>query len=112
MAPISCILPLICFAFCVVQNAETAQEFEEQKLNYDSLSWLEKLQDNQEFILEQNLARLLYKLFQSHNRIIIQGSKENAKRKIQSDTGLDTEMASRIRKAGCRVFFWKSWTAC
>ena len=47
MAQIVCVLALLCFASCVVENSGTMQEFKDLQLQQDSLPWLQKLQDKQ-----------------------------------------------------------------
>uniref|UniRef100_A0A673WLD6 Somatostatin/Cortistatin C-terminal domain-containing protein n=1 Tax=Salmo trutta TaxID=8032 RepID=A0A673WLD6_SALTR len=62
-----------------------------------------------------NLVWLLYKLSQSHHDNTFKinfpphgpesvGKPESRRETIPQD--------SRVRKEGCKVFFWKSWTAC
>ncbi|XP_044075171.1 somatostatin-1-like [Siniperca chuatsi] len=111
MAHILCILALLCFASCVAENTETEQGFKDLQLQQDSLSWLDKLQDKQELTKKQNLLDLLYKLSKSENGIILQGPADTEKQE-KNRRGLSTGTTAQTRKAGCRVFYWKSWTAC
>ncbi|XP_019117673.1 somatostatin-1-like [Larimichthys crocea] len=107
MAHILCILALLCFASCVAKNTETEKSFKDLQLQQDSLSWFDKLQDNQELTKKQKLVDLLYKLSKSENGIILQGHADTEKQE-KSRRGL----GGTTRKAGCRIFFWKSWTSC
>ncbi|XP_073346926.1 somatostatin-1A-like [Pagrus major] len=111
MAHVLCILALLCFASCVAKNTETEQEFKDLQLQPDSLSWLDKLRDvQQESTKKQSFTDLLYKLFKSENGIIPQEPSETDKRE-KNRRGLGGVVAY-TRKAGCRVFFWKTLTAC
>ncbi|XP_053186689.1 somatostatin-1-like [Scomber japonicus] len=111
MAQIVCVLALLCFASCVVENSGTMQEFKDLQLQQDSLPWLQKLQDKQELMQKQNIVQLLYRLFKSEKPMILQGTK-GTERQEKERRGLDKGVTTLARRAGCRVFFWKSWTAC
>ncbi|XP_035526319.1 somatostatin-1-like [Morone saxatilis] len=110
MAHILCILALLCFASRVVENTETEQELKDLQLQQDSLSWLDKLQERQESTTKQNLVDLFYKLFKSENGITLQGPADTEK-KEKNRRGLYGR-TTQSRRAGCKVFFWKSWTSC
>ncbi|XP_070774883.1 somatostatin-1-like [Enoplosus armatus] len=111
MAHILCILSLLCFASCVAENTETEQEFKDLQIQQDSLSWLDKLQDKQESTKKQNLVDLLYKLSKFENGIILQGASDTEKQE-KSRRGLGGGKTTQTRRPGCRIFFWKIWTAC
>ncbi|KAM7400694.1 hypothetical protein PAMA_005070 [Pampus argenteus] len=105
MAHILCIVALLCFTSCVENTVQGFKDFQPQQ---DSLSWLDKLQDDQELTQKQNLAQLLYKLFTTENGNVLQGTEQQEKER----RGLKKGTTTQARRAGCRVFFWKSWTAC
>ncbi|XP_071346537.1 somatostatin-1-like [Trachinotus anak] len=109
MAYILCILALLCFATSFVENTETEQGFKDLQLQQDLLSWLNKLQDKQESTKTQNFIDLLYKFFKSENGIILKEPRDTEKQE-KNQRGLGTGYTTR--RAGCRIFFWKSWTAC
>ncbi|XP_038574067.1 somatostatin-1-like [Micropterus salmoides] len=111
MAHIMCILALLCFASCVAENTETEQGFKDHQLQQNSLSWLDKLQDNQELTKKQNLLDLLFKLSKSENGIILEGPAGTEKQE-KNRRELGSGNTTHTRRPGCRVFFWKSWTAC
>ncbi|XP_040911122.1 somatostatin-1-like [Toxotes jaculatrix] len=111
MAHVFCILALLCFASCVAENTEAEQGFKDLQLQQDPLSWLNKLQDKQDSMKTQNFVDLLYKLFKPENGIIPQGPRD-AEKQEKNRRGLSSGNTTQSRRAGCRVFFWKSWTAC
>ncbi|XP_076600375.1 uncharacterized protein LOC143328850 [Chaetodon auriga] len=108
MAHILCILALLCFASCAVETTAAEQEFKDIQLQQDSVSWIEKLQDRQESTKKQNFEDLLYKLSKSGNGIIPQGPADKQEKNRRGLGGVTVQ----TRRDGCRVFFWKSWTAC
>ncbi|XP_070830167.1 somatostatin-1-like [Chaetodon trifascialis] len=108
MAHILCILALLCFASCVAENTAAEKEFKDIQLQQDSASWIEKLLDKQESTKKQTLVDLLYKLSKSGNGIILQGPADKQEKNRRGLGGVTVQ----TRRAGCRVFFWKSWTAC
>ncbi|XP_036939870.1 somatostatin-1A-like [Acanthopagrus latus] len=111
MARVLCILALLCFASCVAENAETEQEFKDLQLQPGPLSWLDKLRGvQQESTRKQSFTDFLYKLFKSENGVIPQEPAETDTRE-KNRRGLGGVMAY-TRKAGCRVFYWKTLTAC
>uniref|UniRef100_A0A3B4V4E4 Somatostatin-1A-like n=2 Tax=Seriola dumerili TaxID=41447 RepID=A0A3B4V4E4_SERDU len=109
MAYILCILALLCFATCVAENTQTAKRFKDLQLQQDSLPWLNKLQDKQESTKTHNFVDFLYKFFKSENGIILKEPRDTAKQE-KNQRRLGTGYTTR--RAGCRIFFWKSWTAC
>uniref|UniRef100_A0A8C7S6Q9 Somatostatin/Cortistatin C-terminal domain-containing protein n=1 Tax=Oncorhynchus mykiss TaxID=8022 RepID=A0A8C7S6Q9_ONCMY len=62
-----------------------------------------------------NFVWLLYKLSQSHHdntlkiNSLPRGPESVGKQESRRET---MPQDSRVRKEGCKVFFWKSWTAC
>ncbi|XP_041804907.1 somatostatin-1-like [Chelmon rostratus] len=108
MAHILCILALLCFASCAAQNTKTEQGFKDIQLQQESASWIEKLQDKQESTKKQNLLDLLYKLSKSGNGIIPEGPADKQEKNRRELGGVTVQ----TRRVGCRVFFWKTWTAC
>ncbi|XP_058505258.1 somatostatin-1-like [Solea solea] len=109
MSHIFCYLALLCFASCVAENTETEQAFKDLQLQQDSMSWLKRLQDKRESTKTWKIVELLSDIFKSENGIILHESKDTEKQEKNR-----RELSGRLttRKAGCRVFFWKSWTSC
>ncbi|XP_078119879.1 uncharacterized protein LOC144526336 [Sander vitreus] len=105
MAHIFCIVALLCFASCVVENTETAQRFKDLHLQQDSLPWLEETQDKQEST--KNLIDLLYKLSKFENGNILQEPTD-----IEEQEKNRRALGKTTRRFGCRMFFWKAWAAC
>uniref|UniRef100_A0A3P9A6L1 Somatostatin/Cortistatin C-terminal domain-containing protein n=1 Tax=Esox lucius TaxID=8010 RepID=A0A3P9A6L1_ESOLU len=69
-----------------------------------------------------DLTWLLYQLTQIHHNGIDAhvpprrpegaGKLESRREALPVELLQGPSLGSRIRKAGCKVFFWKSWTAC
>ncbi|XP_026169180.1 somatostatin-1-like [Mastacembelus armatus] len=103
-----CILALLCFAVCVVENTESEPGFKDLQLRQGSLSWLNKLQNKLESTKILSLIDLLHTVFKSENGIVLREPKQEKNRR-----GLGSGNTTHAqRRPGCRVFFWKSWTAC
>eukprot|EP00063_Salmo_salar_P070262 XP_014045097.1 PREDICTED: somatostatin-1-like [Salmo salar] len=105
-----CAFVLVCVTLCQMGKVDSF-------VNEDKPTWLETLQDKQVSAADDkyNLVWLLYKLSQSHHDNTFKinfpphgpesvGKPESRRETIPQD--------SRVRKEGCKVFFWKSWTAC
>ncbi|XP_067330099.1 somatostatin-1-like [Channa argus] len=111
MARMLCILAFLCFAAYIAENTETEQGFKDLQLQQESLAWLDNLHNKQESTKTQNFIDLLYKFFKSENGIILGGpttdKRENNRRGLASGNTTQPQ-----RRPGCRVFFWKTWTAC
>uniref|UniRef100_A0A665TNJ8 Somatostatin/Cortistatin C-terminal domain-containing protein n=1 Tax=Echeneis naucrates TaxID=173247 RepID=A0A665TNJ8_ECHNA len=102
MAYILCILVLLCFVTCVVENTNNEQRFKDLQLQEDFVPWLSKLQD------QENFVDLLYDFLKSENGITPK-EHEDGEKEEKSRRGLRSGYTKRI---GCRTFFWKAWTAC
>uniref|UniRef100_A0A3Q3JKK6 Somatostatin/Cortistatin C-terminal domain-containing protein n=1 Tax=Monopterus albus TaxID=43700 RepID=A0A3Q3JKK6_MONAL len=106
MAQILCVLAVLCFAVCVVENTETDRGFRDLQLQKDSLSLLDTLQDKQESIKPLNSVDF----FKSKNKTIHQAPKETEKQE-KNRRGLGSSVTTQ-RTPGCRMFYWKSWATC
>uniref|UniRef100_A0A3P8WI54 Somatostatin/Cortistatin C-terminal domain-containing protein n=1 Tax=Cynoglossus semilaevis TaxID=244447 RepID=A0A3P8WI54_CYNSE len=107
MSFIVSILALLFFASCVVGNTRTEQGVKDLQLQQNSLLWLGKLRDERESSKTWNLFSMEF--LKSENGINHQGSRDTEK---QEKNRRDVRNGLTTRRAGCRVFFWKSWTSC
>uniref|UniRef100_A0AAQ4Q7P0 Somatostatin/Cortistatin C-terminal domain-containing protein n=2 Tax=Gasterosteus aculeatus TaxID=69293 RepID=A0AAQ4Q7P0_GASAC len=107
MAHILCVFALLCFAFCAAQDGETQRGFKDNRLQRDSLPWLDKLQDEQDSTKKLNLIEWLYSFYKFDNGNIVKGPTD-AEEPEKNRRGL----GKTTRRFGCRVFFWKSWSPC
>ncbi|CAG07675.1 unnamed protein product [Tetraodon nigroviridis] len=110
MARALCFLVLLCFASRCAGNSKTEHRLKDLQVEEDVLPWLNS-QEKWEPSKGQNLEDLLYKLtnYRSENRIVSQQPSDTNQEKNRR--GLDN-LKVQQRQAGCRIFFWKSWTSC
>ncbi|XP_060939590.1 somatostatin-1A-like [Limanda limanda] len=109
MAYIFCILALLCSVSCAAKNLEIEQEISDVQRLQDSLSWLKRLQEKQEYTKTRTFADMISEYFKAENGNTLQWPE-------------DTEQQQKVRRAfgrgnasrryGCRVFYWKSWASC
>uniref|UniRef100_A0A674E4S4 Somatostatin/Cortistatin C-terminal domain-containing protein n=1 Tax=Salmo trutta TaxID=8032 RepID=A0A674E4S4_SALTR len=117
----------VCITLCQAGKIAIRQTSNRVNLNHqDKLTWLETLQEKRVrkyiFFLSQvttddkyHLAWLLYKLLKSHSNqfksnFVPPGPESGGIQESRRET--TPQKDKRVRKAGCRMFFWKSWTAC
>lgn len=116
MAHIMCILALLCFASCVAENTETEQGFKDHHLQQNSLSWLDKLQDNQVrclyFYLIQFLFCLNFCLNISIEELSFQWLKPGPKSQLQLCCRPQNALPTDFQKvsAYAHIFYW-SWSS-
>ncbi|XP_077415072.1 uncharacterized protein LOC144044494 isoform X2 [Vanacampus margaritifer] len=87
-------------------------KLEDLRLGED-LPWLTQIHDKQELTDKQNVMQLLYKLFKRENEIVPEKPGETMQVEgNETEGGLERKASREVRRPGCRIFFWKSWTAC
>ncbi|CAB1325805.1 unnamed protein product [Coregonus sp. 'balchen'] len=112
-----CAFLFVCVALCQAGKIDYVGGLSDLKLDHqDKLSWLETLQEKQVSTDDKyHLAWLLYKLLKSHSdqfksNVLPHGPESGGVQESRHET--TPQKDKRVRKARCRVFFWKSWTAC
>ncbi|XP_028986805.1 somatostatin-1-like [Betta splendens] len=112
MAQIMCILALLCFAVYIAENTDIDYDFRDLQAQQDSFSRSDNFQNKQDLPKTENLDDLLYKVFKLKDGLFRQQTKDATKLE-ENRRGLDSDnTTNHPRKPGCRVFYWKSWTAC
>ncbi|XP_042164321.1 somatostatin-1-like [Oncorhynchus tshawytscha] len=112
-----CAFVLVCVSLCQTGKVDSFGGSSDLKLGHqDKPTWLETLQDKEVSADDKyNLVWLLYTLSQSHHDNTLKinslppGPESVGKQESRRET---MPQDSRVRKEGCKVFFWKSWTAC
>ncbi|XP_077364457.1 somatostatin-1-like [Festucalex cinctus] len=105
-----CIVALFCLVVPAV--GMPGSELKDLQLGED-LPWLTPIHHKQELTDKQNVMRLLYKLFKRENEIVAEKPGETMEVEgNEKEEGPERRASPAVRRAGCRIFFWKSWTAC
>ncbi|XP_036842741.1 somatostatin-1-like [Oncorhynchus mykiss] len=112
-----CAFAFVCVTLCQAEKIDSVGGLSDRNLNHqDKLTWLETLQEKRVTTDDKyHLAWLLYKLLKSHSdqfksNFLPPGPESGGIQESRRET--TPQKDKRIRKAGCRMFFWKSWTAC
>ncbi|XP_019711441.1 somatostatin-like [Hippocampus comes] len=105
-----CIVALFCLLLPAM--GKPGSELRDPQLG-DDLPWFIQIQDNQELTDKQKAMQLLYKLYKQDNDIVPEEpGRTREVEENEKEGGLERRASPQVRRAGCRIFFWKSWTAC
>uniref|UniRef100_A0A3Q2ZAB8 Somatostatin-like n=1 Tax=Hippocampus comes TaxID=109280 RepID=A0A3Q2ZAB8_HIPCM len=103
-----CIVALFCLLLPAM--GKPGSELRDPQLGKAAFIFLAILQ---ELTDKQKAMQLLYKLYKQDNDIVPEEpGRTREVEENEKEGGLERRASPQVRRAGCRIFFWKSWTAC